>query len=163
MPPCRLKRRKLWKFDYEMVHSEVLKNALFVCFRSLIFHPFFQGVSWPHLPLCADAHASAFTRWGITSPGSYCGGAGRDASGNGRRTNEQYWVAWAEVKTAVNDGIDGQSVSIWGIHAFPRRLAMGGSKPTSQPGARFTEYLTAILRLSLTITPKLRSTYDGYV
>ena len=23
MPPCRLRRRKFWKFDYEMVHSEV--------------------------------------------------------------------------------------------------------------------------------------------
>jgi len=59
------------------------------------------------------------------------------------------------VKTAVNDGIDGQSVSIWGIHAFPRRLAMGGSKPTSQPGARFTEYLTAILRLSFNDNAKV--------
>ena len=27
-------------------------------FAFLIFHPFFQGVSCPHLPLCADAHAS---------------------------------------------------------------------------------------------------------
>jgi len=57
------------KFDYEMVHSEVYlnkyvvsiapfftyacpecsqniqKNALFACFRFLIFYPFFQGVS----------------------------------------------------------------------------------------------------------------------
>ena len=50
MPPCRLRRRKFSKFDYEMVHSEVLKNALFACFRFLIFHPFFQGVSWPICP-----------------------------------------------------------------------------------------------------------------
>ena len=49
MPPCRLRQRKL-------VHSEVLKNAFFACFRFSIFHPFFQGVSWPNLPLCADAH-----------------------------------------------------------------------------------------------------------
>jgi len=51
-----LRRRKLWKFDYELVHSQVLKNALFACFRFFIFHPFFQGVSWPHLPLCANVH-----------------------------------------------------------------------------------------------------------
>jgi len=85
MPPCRLRRRKFWKFDYEMVHFEVYLNkyvvsiapfstsacpdcsqniyinieicSFFACFRFLIFHLFFQrGVSWPHLPLCADAH-----------------------------------------------------------------------------------------------------------
>ena len=27
-------------------------------FSLFIFHPFFQGVSWPHLPLCTDAHDS---------------------------------------------------------------------------------------------------------
>ena len=27
MPPCRLRRRKLWKFDYEMVHSGVYLNT----------------------------------------------------------------------------------------------------------------------------------------
>ena len=26
MPSCRLRRRKFWKFDYEMVHSEVYLN-----------------------------------------------------------------------------------------------------------------------------------------
>ena len=26
MPACRLRRRKLWKFDYEVVHSEVYLN-----------------------------------------------------------------------------------------------------------------------------------------
>ena len=63
-----------WKFDYEMVHSEVYvnkyvisiapfspppvrnspiqKTALFACFRFLIFHPFLQGVSWPICPMC---------------------------------------------------------------------------------------------------------------
>ena len=30
MPPCRLRRRKFCKFDYAVVHSEVLKNALFL-------------------------------------------------------------------------------------------------------------------------------------
>ena len=33
------------------------KLLFFACFRFLIFHPFSRGVSWPHLPLCADAHA----------------------------------------------------------------------------------------------------------
>jgi len=43
LPP---EAKKFRKFDHEMVHSEVLKNALFACFRFLIFHPFFQeGVS----------------------------------------------------------------------------------------------------------------------
>ena len=79
MPPCRLRRIKFRKFDYETVHSEVYlnkyavstapfstlspppptpieKTALFACFRFLIFRPFFQGVSWPRLSLCADAH-----------------------------------------------------------------------------------------------------------
>ena len=39
--------------------QNIQKTALFCMFSFLIFHPFFQGVSWPHLPLCADAHASA--------------------------------------------------------------------------------------------------------
>ena len=30
MPPCRLRRRKFWKFDYEMVHSEVYLNKYVV-------------------------------------------------------------------------------------------------------------------------------------
>jgi len=30
MPPCRLRRRKFWKFDYEMVHSEVYLNKCVV-------------------------------------------------------------------------------------------------------------------------------------
>ena len=77
-------RLKRTKFDYEMVHSEVYLNKyvvsiapfstpacpdccqnitfkhgkllFFACFRFLISHAVFQGVSWPHLPLCADAH-----------------------------------------------------------------------------------------------------------
>ena len=91
MPPCRLRRRKFWKFDYEMVHSEVNLNkrvvsiapfstpacpdcsqninintencSLFCMFSLLVFHPFFQGVSRPHLPLCADAHVSGLADW----------------------------------------------------------------------------------------------------
>jgi len=56
-----------WKFDYEMVHSEVylnkyvvsiapfstpacLKTALFACFRFLIFHPFSRGSAEPICP-----------------------------------------------------------------------------------------------------------------
>jgi len=30
MPPCRLRRRKFWKSDYEMVHSEVYLNKYVV-------------------------------------------------------------------------------------------------------------------------------------
>ena len=69
MPPCRLRQRKFWKFDYEMVHSEVYLNKIcgqhsavlytclpwflskyniniencsfFACFCFLIFHPFY--------------------------------------------------------------------------------------------------------------------------
>ena len=61
MPPCRLMRIFFWKFDYEMVHSEVYLNKyvvsiapfphppfrkllFFTCFRFLIFIHFFQGV-----------------------------------------------------------------------------------------------------------------------
>ena len=68
MPPLHLRRIKFWKFDYEMVHSEVYLNKYVVSiapfsptpfrkllflhvFAFLIFHLFFQGVSWPHLPL----------------------------------------------------------------------------------------------------------------
>jgi len=93
--PCRLRRRKFWKFDYEMVHSEVYLNKYvvsmapfstpscltshhsyhftstlhsenccsFACFRFLIFHTFFQGVSRPHLSLCADAHGWCCCCW----------------------------------------------------------------------------------------------------
>jgi len=43
MPPCRLRRRKFRKSDYEMAHSEVLKMVFFPCSRFLIFHLFFQG------------------------------------------------------------------------------------------------------------------------
>ena len=40
-----------------------MENCSFSCFRFLIFHPFFQGFSWPYLPLCADAHGDAvYTR-----------------------------------------------------------------------------------------------------
>jgi len=76
VPSCRLRRRKFWKFEYEMVHSEVYLNKyvvsvapfsiptpfrkllFFVCFCFLIFYPSFRGVSWPHLPLCVDAHGT---------------------------------------------------------------------------------------------------------
>jgi len=43
MPPCRLKRKISWKFDYEMVHSEVLKNALFCMFSLFNFSSIFHG------------------------------------------------------------------------------------------------------------------------
>jgi len=58
VPPCRLRRRKFWKFDYEMVHSEVLKNALVLHVFAFYFFVHFSrgGVSWPHLPLCAEVH-----------------------------------------------------------------------------------------------------------
>jgi len=74
MAPCRLRRRKFWKFDYQMVYSEVYLNKYVVNiapfstppFRKLPFcmfslfnfsSIFFRvGVSWPHLPLSADAH-----------------------------------------------------------------------------------------------------------
>ena len=90
MPPCRLRRKKFWKFDYEMVHLKYIwinnvvsiapfstpaclglhlkilhkhrKLIFFACFRFLIFHPFFQKVSWPHLPLCAAAHAGNYVQ-----------------------------------------------------------------------------------------------------
>ena len=77
MPPCRLRRRKFWKFVYEMVHSEVYlnthvvsiapfstpacpdwsqnitwtyKTALFACYCFLIFHPFSRGSADPICP-----------------------------------------------------------------------------------------------------------------
>ena len=55
MPPCRLRRRK---FYHPYPHPPFRKLLFSACFRFLIFHPFFHGggVSWPHLPLCADAH-----------------------------------------------------------------------------------------------------------
>ena len=82
IPPCRLRRRKLWKFDYEMVHSEVHvyldkyvvstapfstpacpdwsqniklteKTALFACFLLFHFSSIFQGVQLaPFAPMC---------------------------------------------------------------------------------------------------------------
>ena len=41
MPPCRLRRRKFWKFDYEMVHSEVYlccqnSAVLYTCLPRLL-------------------------------------------------------------------------------------------------------------------------------
>jgi len=64
MLPCRLRRRKLGKFGYEVLYSKVCLNkyvvstapfsypaftprpfrklVFFACFRFLIFHPFFQ-------------------------------------------------------------------------------------------------------------------------
>jgi len=80
--------KTIWKFDYEMVHSEVYLNKyvvsiapfstpacpdalkishkhrklfFFACFRFLIFHPFSRGVSWPHLPLWYHRHAAVVT------------------------------------------------------------------------------------------------------
>ena len=70
MPPCRLRRKKLWKFDYEMVHlkyiwicgqhSAVLytcfhphpiqKTALFCMFSLFIFSSIFPGGSAD--PIC---------------------------------------------------------------------------------------------------------------
>jgi len=76
-PFCRPRRRKLRKFDYEMVHSEVYLNKyavsivpsqLFIaCFR-FNFSSIFQGVTWPHLPLCADAHAAEFRSRAVLRP-----------------------------------------------------------------------------------------------
>ena len=70
MPPCGLRRRKFWKFDYEMVHSDVYLDkcgqhsaVLYICLPRLLskynintencsflhvaafyfFHPIFQG------------------------------------------------------------------------------------------------------------------------
>ena len=80
------------KFDYKMVHSEEYLNKyvvsiasfstpacpdcsqkllFFACFRFLFFHPFSTGVSWPHLPLCADAYVYT-TRWDVSWYGN-CG------------------------------------------------------------------------------------------
>ena len=48
------------------LHLKILhkhrKLIFFACFRFLIFHPFFQKVSWPHLPLCAAAHAGNYVQ-----------------------------------------------------------------------------------------------------
>jgi len=62
MLPCRLRRiffenlttkwcilKYIWIFK---------KTALFACFRFLVFHQFSRGISWPYLPLCADAHVA---------------------------------------------------------------------------------------------------------
>jgi len=64
LTPCRLRQRKCWKFDYEMVHSQldqtvitritsphptpIQKTALFCIFS--LFHQFFQGGSSD--PIC---------------------------------------------------------------------------------------------------------------
>ena len=37
--------------------QNIQNTAVFCMFSLFTFHPFFRGVSWPHLPLCADAHA----------------------------------------------------------------------------------------------------------
>ena len=72
MTPCRLRRRKFRKFDYEMVHSEVYLNKyvvsiapfskhsftpplfrkllFFACFRFLTFHLFSRGSADPIHP-----------------------------------------------------------------------------------------------------------------
>ena len=77
MPCCRLRRRKFWKFEYEMVHSEVyLNNVVSIApfsiptpFRKLLFFCMFSlfnfssifPYSWPHLPLCAGVHVGCWT------------------------------------------------------------------------------------------------------
>ena len=67
MPPCRLRRRKfskIWLRNGAFWSTEKCSFSHVIAF--LIFHPFFQGVSWPHLPLCADAHDNtADHRWPI--------------------------------------------------------------------------------------------------
>ena len=73
MPPCRLRRRKFWKFDYKMVHSEVYLNKYVVsiapfshpthseiCFLHVFafnFSSIFPGGSADPICPCADAHA----------------------------------------------------------------------------------------------------------
>ena len=77
MPLCRLRRRTFWKFDYEMVHSEVYLNkyvvsiapfstTAFKIFRKLLFcvcslfnfsSIFPGGSADPICPYVLDAHA----------------------------------------------------------------------------------------------------------
>ena len=45
--------------SYHFTPSPIQKTALF-CMFSLFSFSFFQGVSWPHLPLCADVHVVGF-------------------------------------------------------------------------------------------------------
>ena len=80
MPPCRLRRRKFWKFEEGYSRRRVMINnnnnnnhhqldqpvitritsppplfrkLFFACFRFLIFHPFFQGGQLtPFAPMC---------------------------------------------------------------------------------------------------------------
>ena len=49
MPPCRLRRRKLGKFDYEMVHSEVYLNkyaVIIVQFYTPACHDCSQNITY---------------------------------------------------------------------------------------------------------------------
>jgi len=46
-------------------HPPFRKLLFFACFRFLIFHPFFQRVSWPHLPICADGQVSDSCCWNV--------------------------------------------------------------------------------------------------
>jgi len=46
----------MWTLYRRSLHLPVLIALFFARFSFLIFHSFFQGVSSPHLPLCADAH-----------------------------------------------------------------------------------------------------------
>jgi len=56
--------RNFWKFDYEMVHSEVLKNALFACFRFLFFILFPQGGQLtPFAPICGQPCPWFLLQW----------------------------------------------------------------------------------------------------
>jgi len=49
MPPCRLRRRKFRKSDYEMAHSEVLKMVFFSMFSLFNFSFIFPGGSADHI------------------------------------------------------------------------------------------------------------------
>ena len=78
MPPCRLRRIffenlttkwcilkyigiNMWSAWRRSPYNPPFRKLLFfACFRFLIFYPFFQGASWPDLPLCSDAHVHGF-------------------------------------------------------------------------------------------------------
>ena len=49
MPPCCLRRRKFWKFDYEIVHSEVYMNKYVVStapFSTPACRYYCQNITW---------------------------------------------------------------------------------------------------------------------
>ena len=154
LPPCRLRRRNVWKFDYEMVHSEVYLNKyvcvvstspfstppfrkllFFACFRYLIYHSFFQGVSWPHLPPCADAHAGGLRAVAYTaSLGASCGkemdrvrvAAGcRVCRRSWVTTTPRRWPTWFAVDSASS------SRSSTASQTTPRTSSATCSSPTN--------------------------------